>query len=232
MRNHRLSIHALLVVAGLFQGCNNTANDQPVTSSDTNNDSTVVADDTNINFLNLEEATAVSGSVVGNVLKQGDIVVADGKTTSTNDFSFPDVMNKKADGNADWVLVIKDEPIPNQSSRRELISGTGVAVKMGDAVTIRYDMFSWSTGELVDSTQNLEQKNLTVTAGDLATGNPVPIELNNALLNRKEGTRLQVIFPRLMRDLPPYLNRFDAYVLIVDIDVVAKSSDSSTAANF
>lgn len=221
---------SLFVTMGFMGGCNNESNDQPITGDPTTNDNPSnsgndnsasgnnPADGNTPDLINLNDATPVEGSLVGNVLKQGDIVVADGKTSSTNDFSFPDLVSNPSTG--EDVLVISNELLPEQASQRELTKGTGAAARMGDIVTIRYDMFSWSTGELVDSSHRLEEQSLKVTLGDLVSGNPVPMELNNALLNRTEGTRLQVVFPRLMPDLPDTFNRYDAYVLMVDIDTV------------
>lgn len=220
MMNVQQGLAALLLL-GVVSGCNNEANDIPVDTDDSVQQESGSGDENSDGGnLNLDEATDVTGSLVGAVLKQGDIVTPDGISQTGNDFSFPDLLNK---GDGSWVMVIKDEPIPNKPSRRELVTGEGEVAELGDTVAIRYDMFSWSTGELVDSTRNSDAQSLDVVIGDLVSGNMVPAELNNALLNRTQGTRLQVIFPQLMPDLPQQYNAFDAYILIVDIDEVKET---------
>jgi len=74
-------------------------------------------------------------------------------------------------------------------------------------------MFSWSTGELVESTDDLDEP-LTIRAG-VTEG--VPEFLSHSLLGRKIGEKIQIIFEEGMEDLPTYLDADDAYVLVVEI---------------
>ena len=74
-------------------------------------------------------------------------------------------------------------------------------------------MYSWSTGELVESTDSFDEP-VTLRAG---VNEGVPEYLSNSLLGRNVGDRLQLVFETGMEDLPGYLDSADAYVLIVDL---------------
>jgi len=78
---------------------------------------------------------------------------------------------------------------------------------------LNYNMYSWATGELVDSTDTLDDP-LTVRAG---VTNGVPEYLTKSLLGRQIGETLQLVFKQDMEDLPEYLDKSDAYVLVVKL---------------
>jgi len=105
----------------------------------------------------------------------------------SNDFSFPAV-SESADG---MQVTIPEGPLPDFPARRALSSeGTGDTITFGDPVVLKYNMYSWTTGELVESTDNFDEA-LAISAG-AAQG--VPEYLSNSVLGRKVGDRLQVIF--------------------------------------
>lgn len=125
----------------------------------------------------------------------------------SNIFNFPaeDVAGngiEKPEGNA-----------PEFSARRTLSKGTGSPIEFGEPVVLQYRMYSWSTGELVESTDTLDEP-LTIRAG---ITNGVPEYLTKSLLGRQVGDTLQLVFEREMEDLPEYLDNSDAYVLIVSL---------------
>lgn len=133
-----------------------------------------------------------------------------GSTTIVqNDFSFPEV----AEANGGFELTIPDGPAPEFPARRELAAGTGSTIGFGDPVVLKYSMFSWSTGELVESTDDFDQA-FSVDAG-LSQG--IPEYLSSSLPGRNVGDRLQLVFNAGMEDLPSYLDNTDAYVLVVDL---------------
>lgn len=124
----------------------------------------------------------------------------------SNDFAFPAVTDgagiEKPTGSA-----------PEFSARRTISKGAGSPIQYGDPVVLNYNMYSWSTGELVDSTDTLDEP-LTVRAG-VTTG--VPEYLSKSLLGRQIGDQLQLVFEPGMEDLPAYLDNSDAYVLVVSV---------------
>lgn len=175
------------------------------------------ADTPSIPEWDLRDALPVTGSLISAVIKQGDYQIVNETTSSDDDYRFPEVVDA---GNNEWAMIISDDPIPSRSARRQLHVGDGVLAKAGDTIHFRYDMFSWATGELVETTQNLETQSLSLTLGNLVNSAQVPKALHNALFNRTAGSRIQVIFKQSMEDLPDYLDPNDGYVLIVEIDQV------------
>lgn len=127
----------------------------------------------------------------------------------TSDFEFPAV-TETANGLAIQTPV---GAAPDFSARRSLTKGSGSAIEFGDPVVLNYNMYSWTTGELVDSTDTLDDP-LTILAG---VTNGVPDYLTKSLLGRQIGETIQVVFERGMADLPGYLDSDDAYVLVVNL---------------
>lgn len=126
-----------------------------------------------------------------------------------NDFTFPEI----AEANGVVDIEAPTGPLPTFPARRTLTAGSGSAVGFGDPVVVRYSMYSWSTGELVESTDSFDEP-VTLRAG---VNEGVPEYLSNSLLGRNVGDRLQLIFETGMEDLPSYLDDSDAYVLVVDL---------------
>lgn len=103
--------------------------------------------------------------------------------------------------------------------------GSGPTVRDGDRILAAWEMASASTGEIVES-----------TASDL--GGPVEIEvgagmvpavLDGAFTGQTVGTRLEVLFPAGMADLPGYLDSSEAYALVVEIvDRVPSAAPGTT----
>ena len=103
--------------------------------------------------------------------------------------------------------------MPTFSARRTLSTGTGSVVQFGDPVVLRYSMYNWSMGELVETTDAFDEP-VAIQAG-VTEG--VPDYLSKSLLGRNIGDRIQVIFEPGMEDLPDYLDPANAYVLVVDL---------------
>lgn len=131
------------------------------------------------------------------------------KPMVANDFTFPEV-NEVA---GQTVVSIPEGPTPEFSARRTLARGEGELIEYGDPVVLDYKMFSWSTGDLVESTDEMDAP-ITLEAGVTAG---VPDYLSKSLLGRNIGDRLQIVFQREMEDLPSYLDSSDAYVLVVEL---------------
>jgi len=106
-----------------------------------------------------------------------------------------------------------ESPLPTFSARRTLSSGTGSTVQFGDPVVLRYTMYNWSMGELIENTDTFDEP-VAIQAG-VTSG--VPDFLSKSLLGRNIGDRIQVIFEPGMEDLPEYLDANNAYVLVVDL---------------
>lgn len=233
LNNKFRSVITLLSFLSLLGACNNESNDLPVASDSTVQDangepsSGDVNNDAQTTAPSLEEVFEQSqlldnSAIIEKAFKQGDLVEADENSPSGEDFRFPEIVSTEA---GEQIIVIEDVPLPSISTRRELQAGSGDLSQIGDQVIFNYDMFSWSTGKLVESTTALDDNNLIITLGSLATGNQVPKVLHNALLNRRKGSRIQVVFEHHMNDLPDYLNPHDSYVLVVDVeDVIAATN--------
>ena len=131
------------------------------------------------------------------------------KPMVANDFTFPEV--SEADGQIS--VNIPEGPVPDFSARRTLASGTGELIEYGDPVVLNYKMFSWSTGDLVESSDTLDEA-VALQAGVTAG---VPEYLSKSLLGRNIGDKLQIVFQREMEDLPSYLDKSDAYVVVVEL---------------
>ena len=79
---------------------------------------------------------------------------------ANSDFSFPDVTEVD-----DRFAISRPEgDTPTFSARRTLEAGSGNTIEFSNPVVLRYDMFSWNTGELVESTDDLDEP-LTIRAG-------------------------------------------------------------------
>lgn len=162
--------------------------------------------------------SSVNGDIIGGVVKNGPTMEATEYSPSGDDYSFPAVVE---DESGTLTMVIGDEQLPNHSDRRQLSKGDGLEAALGDKVRIHYDMFSWATGKLIESTRHFEEQALEITLGD----HTVPNVLQNALLNRTEGSRMQVVFEKGLTDLPQYMNQHDGYVLVVDIEEVVSTEE-------
>ena len=147
------------------------------------------------------------------VTDSGNGAGTDGTTVESNpivpnDFTFPSVA--AANGALD---VLPAGPLPLFPARRTLATGTGGTVEFGDPVVLSYNLYSWSTGELIESTSDFEDP-ITVRAG-VTQG--IPDYLSNSLLGRNIGDKMQIIFHPGMEDLPEYLDSTDAYVVVLDL---------------
>lgn len=149
---------------------------------------------------------AISASILLSACggSSGDSNVATDFTS--NDFEFPSVTATNG-------IEVPTGAVPDFSVRRTLSKGTGSTVQFGDPVVISYNMYSWATGELVDSSDTLDEP-VTVRAG---VTNGVPEYLAKSLLGRQIGDTLQLIFEQDMEDLPEYLDKSDAYVVVVNL---------------
>jgi len=126
-----------------------------------------------------------------------------------NGFAFPSV----SEVNGDFSITTPKGEAPSFSARRTLEAGAGSTVEFNDPVVLRYQMFSWSTGEQVENTDNFDEP-VTIRAG---VNEGVPEYLSHSLLGRKIGEKIQIIFKEGMEDLPDYLDSSDAYVLVVEL---------------
>lgn len=240
----------ILLVACVLQACQSDHNDpvlddstpdSPAAGGDTPNDSTDGTSsrslilDTMPDDFTLADSQTVEGDAITRVLKVGNTDAASDDSVYGDDYALPTVI-RQDDGS--MALMINDAPLPSMSSRQELEPGEGGRItRIGDRVQFRFDMFSWSTGELVASTHQMALRGdvstapvtpnpegtdsaLVITLGDRVDGTQVPLVLHNALLNRREKAKLQVVFERRMNDLPSLYDSNDAYVLIVDIEKI------------
>lgn len=142
-----------------------------------------------------------SGGSSGESASNGAIV--------NNDFAFPAV----SETNGSFEITNPLGDVPTFSARRTLEAGSGSTIEFGDPVVLRYKMFRWSTGEIVESTDDFDEP-VTIRAG-ITEG--VPEHLSHSLLGRKIGEKMQIIFEEGMEDLPGYLDSDDAYVLVIEL---------------
>ena len=157
-----------------------------------------------------EEVATQTPSPAGQV--QSPVTQAPEQTSApmvANDFTFPQV----TDTNGVVNVEIPQSPLPTFSARRTLSQGTGSVVQFGDPVVLRYSMYNWSMGELVETTDAFDEP-ITIEAG---VTDGVPDFLSKSLLGRNIGDRIQVVYEPGMEDLPDYLDPANAYVLVVDL---------------
>ena len=132
-------------------------------------------------------------------------------TTTGSDYSLPAVTNT----NGTFSMSIPNGPAPAIPARRKVASGDGATLNFGDPVVLKYDMFSWNTGALVDSSAQYDEA-YTVKSG-VSDELPIPDYLAKSLTGRALGDTIQVVLPVGTEDLPSELDKDDAYVLIVTL---------------
>ena len=125
-----------------------------------------------------------------------------------SDFSFPLVTDNNGS-----ISVSPTGPVPVFSARRTLAAGAGETIEFGDPVVLRYSMYAWSTGALVESSDDFEDA-ITIRAG--FAGNS-PEYLSNSLLGRNIGARVQVVLEAGTEDLPGGFDPNDAYIVVADL---------------
>jgi len=130
---------------------------------------------------------------------------------SSGDFSFPEVVSD----NGNLSMTIPNGDAPSFPARRKISSGSGQVIQFGDPVSLKYDMFSWTTGELIESSSEFDVAHI-VKSG-VSDGVPVPDYLAKSLLGRSLGDTIQVVLPAGSEDIPDYLDSTDAYVLLVEL---------------
>lgn len=146
-------------------------------------------------------------SIVASAVK-----VSGGNITRTaDDFTFPEITTE----NGSVSMSIPGGPLPTFAARRTISSGGGQTIGYGDSVILKYDMFAWSDGTLVESSSLFDEAH-TVKAG-VSDEFPIPEYLANSLLGRSLGDTVQVVLPVGTEDLPSYLDNQDAYVLLVEL---------------
>lgn len=188
-------LSALLVSCGGGGGggvvVDGTGSQAPVTNNTSGTNSIDVSDASLVT-----EATKVSGNA---------------SARTGRGFSFPSISVQ--DGSMS--MVIPNGELPKFAARRTVISGTGQTIEFGDAVTLKYDMFAWSSGELVESSSLFEEAH--TVQGGISDDFPIPEYLAKSLLGRRLGDTIQVVLPVGTADLPVYLDASDAYVLMVEL---------------
>ena len=168
-----------------------TDSQAPVTNTNTGTNSIDVSEASLVT-----EATKVSGNA---------------SARTGRGFSFPSISIQ--DGAMS--MVIPNGELPKFGARRTVLSGTGQTIEFGDAVTLKYDMFAWSSGELVESSSLFEEAH--TVQGGISDDFPIPEYLAKSLLGRRLGDTIQVVLPVGTPDLPVYLDANDAYVLMVEL---------------
>ncbi len=126
-------------------------------------------------------------------------------------FEFPEITMM----NGEVHMAIPAGSTPKFAARRTVGSGNGQIIGFGDPVILKYDMFKWSTGELVESSAEFAESH-TILAGN-PDNYPVPDYLAKSFLGRKNGDTVQVVLPAGSDDLPIYLDPNDAYIVLVEV---------------
>lgn len=148
-----------------------------------------------------------SASIIGAATKNtgGEI------TATSTDYSLPKMMEE----NGGFSMTIPSGPAPEIPARRTIASAGGATLNFGDPVMLKYDMFSWNKGELVDSSAQYDEA-YTVKSG-ISDELPIPDYLAKSLLGRSLGDTIQVVLPVGTEDLPSQLDKEDAYILVVTL---------------
>ncbi|WP_163836084.1 hypothetical protein [Spartinivicinus ruber] len=176
----------------------------------------------------LEKVTIVeNGNLVHNYPTESedkpsllDIISPASKQLKTvTNYSFPEIIDL---GNNEYTLASIGEALPGISKYRKVNSQENNAslhtrVNIGDTVAIKYNMYSWKSGKKVESTQDQFGGPLELVVGSKKGQVTIPKFLNNTIMGSRVGERYQVVFETGMKDLPNYLDKDDAYILVVDI---------------
>jgi hypothetical protein len=183
IRKKKVALGASLVALTLaLAGCGGGGGDSSsaavvtdVTEIDQSNASEPNTTDANVSLVATENAIDVSSaSLVSSATKmEGGIT-----TRSAADFNFPEVVNT----NGSITMTIPNGPAPSFPARRDISSGGGQTIQFGDPVSLKYDMFSWSTTTFPEHKQNVD-----ITTGDWRALNleeapfnfPPPLRLMN-----------------------------------------------------
>lgn len=173
-----------------------------VTEPVTNTDVPIVNNQAQPTVIDVTDA-----SIVSQATKAPSGIVA----RSGRGFSFPSVVMQ----GSGMSMTIPGGPLPKFPARRTIVNGTGETIEFGDAVTLKYDMFAWSDGALVESSELFEEAH--TVQGGVSDAFPIPEYLAKSLLGRKLGDTVQVVLPVGTVDLPAYLDQNDAYVLLVEL---------------
>jgi len=204
---------SLITVALLLSSCGGGSSSDTSVAVDTTETVTGTTTDTAdgtppVTVAEVQNAIDVSSaSLVSDATK-----VTGGVTARSNsDFTFPETNNV----NGAISMTIPSSAAPDFAARRTIIAGNGATVGFGDSVVLKYDMFSWEGGQLVESS-SLFAEAYTVEAG-VSKEYPMPDYLAKSLLGRSLGETIQVILPVGTADLPDYLDPTDAYVLLVEL---------------
>lgn len=126
-------------------------------------------------------------------------------------FAFPDV--QLSDGDSIGTVSTPEGALPEFSARRTLSAGTGDVVAFGDPIQLRYNMYSWTDGTLVESTDSFDEAVII----DAGASQGVPAYLASTVLGRNKGETVQIVYEAEMDDLPEYLDNSDAYVMVLQI---------------
>lgn len=134
-----------------------------------------------------------------------------GTEQSDGGFKFPEITTM----NGEVHMAIPAGSTPKFAARRTVEAGNGQTVSFGDPVILKYDMFKWSTGELVESSSEFDESH-TILAGN-PDNFPIPSYLAESFLGRKNGDKVQIVLPAGTDDLPLYLDQTDAYIVLVEV---------------
>ena len=152
-----------------------------------------------------------SGSGSGDETTVTETVTETAAPVLQSGFAFPDV--QLVDGDSVGTVTVPGGDLPVFSARRTLSAGTGDVVAFGDPVQLKYSMYSWTSGALVESTNDFDEAiiiNAGVTQG-------VPAFLSSTVLGRNKGETVQIVYEAGMDDLPAYLDQEDAYVMVLQV---------------
>lgn len=121
------------------------------------------------------------------------------------------MITEDPDGGA-YTIEVAAEALPQESWSVALELGDGREMQEGQGVSLDYQMISWSTGEVVETSEVLSGGALETTL-EAAAG--LPQALVTALVGQQAGVDAVVVLPAGASDLPSYLDGSDAYYVRV-----------------
>lgn len=113
----------------------------------------------------------------------------------------------------DYVVELADQrPLPTENWNVVLQQGTGRELTEGSGVSLDYELYSWSSSELVEDSavfdQGVLQANLDPSAG-------LPDSVVAALVGQKAGVEVLAVLAAGSSEIPDYLDSDDGYYLRV-----------------
>lgn len=113
----------------------------------------------------------------------------------------------------DYVVELNEpRPLPSENWSVVLREGSGRELTAGTGVALDYELYSWSTGELVEDSSVLDGGVLDATL-DPTSG--LPASVVEAIIGQQAEVEIVAVLAAASPEIPEYLDQADGYYLRV-----------------